>query len=279
MKIPFYKHRKFYEAITTIISNFALWNFFTGRLYTGILKAIPFPIMNCYACPASVFSCPIGTLSHMMVMAKFPFYTLGILTSVSIPFGRFICGWICPFGFFQDMLYKVRTKKFKMPKKLEYFKYLMLIFPVLLLPFICKKHLFCMICPVGTVEAGIYWVGFHENIRRMAGWLFNFKVLVAVLIVAGSVFTKRPFCRFFCPLGAFFSLFNKISPIEFTHDKHLCTKCNHCQDVCPVDHKIYEDPNSPSCIRCLNCIRECKALDIKYPSLFSDIGKFQNSSK
>ncbi|WP_022846633.1 MULTISPECIES: 4Fe-4S binding protein [unclassified Desulfurobacterium] len=268
MKVPFFKNRRFYQSITAIISNLAVWNFFSGKLYTGILKAIPFPSMNCYACPASVFSCPIGTLSHLMVMAKFPFYTLGILGSVSLPFGRWICGWICPFGLLQDMLYKIPTPKVRMPKKLELIKFAMLLFPVLILPYFLKKHLFCMMCPVGTLEAGLYWVGFHPEIRRLAGMLFSFKVAVMILIVGGAIFTKRPFCRFFCPLGALFSLFNKVSPIRFTHDASLCTRCNHCQDVCPVDHKIYEDPNSTSCIRCLNCIRDCKALDIEYPSIF-----------
>ena len=254
------KNRRLYETATAVIANLPFINFLTERLYTGNFKSIPIPVMNCYACPASVFSCPIGTLVHFMSILKFPFLVLGIIGTIGASFGRWICGWACPFGLLQDMIYKLPSIKLEPPLKLRYLKYIFLIFGVFLLPPILKEHVFCMICPVGTLEAGIYWVGVNTMIANMAGAFFLFKLSFASLILYLSVFIKRPFCRYICPLGALFSLFNRFSMVNIDVDRKSCIGCNLCQKSCPVNHAIYKDPRSTECIRCLNCVRICPAV-------------------
>ena len=262
LKVSVLKNRRLYQFLTAILANFPLCNFFTARLYTGKLKSIPLPIMNCYACPASVYSCPIGTLSHFLVVSKVPLLTLGVIAAVSASFGRWICGWVCPFGLLQDLLHKIPSAKFELPRPFVYVKYLMLIFGVLLLPYLFKEHYFCMVCPTGTLEAGIYWVAVSTMILNMAGAFFLFKLALTSMFLYGSIFIKRPFCRYFCPLGALFSLFNAISIVDFKLEKEECSQCNLCQKSCPVNYRIYENPNSPACLRCLNCVRICRAVNV-----------------
>jgi polyferredoxin len=266
-KVPFFKNRRLFQALTGLFSNLAIFNFFTARLYTGKLKSIPFPIMNCYACPASVYSCPIGTLSHFFVVSKIPFLTIGVIAGISATFGRWICGWACPFGLVQDLLFKIPSMKFELPKVFVYLKYVMLALGVILLPFFFKEPYFCMVCPTGTLEAGIYWVAVSSMILNMAGAFFLFKLSLGVLFLYGSVFIKRPFCRYVCPLGAAFSIFNKLSIVDFKVEKEKCIECNLCKKSCPVDYKIYEDPNSPACLRCLNCVRVCSIVKVSYPTI------------
>ena len=268
LSVPFLKNRRLFQFLTGFMANFQIFNFITARLYIGKLKSIPFPIMNCYACPASVYSCPIGTLSHFLVISKIPLLTVGIITAVSSTFGRWICGWICPFGLIQDLLHKIPSMEFDLPRPFVYLKYLMLIFGVILLPFLFKEHYFCMVCPTGTIEAGIYWVAASSMILNMAGPFFLFKLAFGSMFLYGSIFIKRPFCRYICPLGAFFSIFNKLSIVDFRVEKEACIECNLCKKSCPVNYPIYEDPNSPACLRCLNCVRICPAVKIDYPSLF-----------
>ena len=62
------------------------------------LKGIPCPGMNCYACPAATFACPIGSLQHFAVIRQIPIYLLGVLSLIGILVGRLACGWTCPFG-------------------------------------------------------------------------------------------------------------------------------------------------------------------------------------
>ncbi|WP_163328006.1 4Fe-4S binding protein [Desulfurobacterium thermolithotrophum] len=266
LKVSLFKNRRIYQFLTGILVNFQLLNFFTGRLYTGKLKSIPFPVLNCYACPASVYSCPIGTLAHFMIITKVPLITIGIVAAVSTTFGRWICGWICPFGLVQDLLYKIPSMKFNLPKHFVYLKYLMLVLGVILLPLIWKEPYFCMICPTGTLEAGIYWIAVSSMILNMAGSFFLFKLALGSMFLYGSIFIKRPFCRYICPLGALFSIFNKFSIVDFKVDKEKCIECNLCRKSCPVDYPIYKDPNSPTCLRCLNCVKVCKIIDVNYPS-------------
>ena len=266
LKVPFLKNRRLFQFLTGFMANFQIFNFITARLYTGRLKSIPFPIMNCYACPASVYSCPIGTLSHFLVISKIPLLTVGVIAAVSSTFGRWICGWICPFGLIQDLLHKIPSMKFDLPRPFVYVKYPMLIFGVILLPFLFKEHYFCMVCPTGTIEAGIYWVAASSMILNMAGPFFLFKLAFGSMFLYGSIFIKRPFCRYICPLGAFFSIFNKLSIVNFKVEKEDCIECNLCKKSCPVNYPIYEDPNSPACLRCLNCVRVCPVVKIDYPS-------------
>ena len=265
MKLPLLKSRRLYQSLTALLANLHLFGFFTARLYTGKLKSIPLPIMNCYACPASVYSCPIGTLSHFLVISKVPLLTLGIIATVSASFGRWICGWICPFGLIQDLLHRIPSVKFELPRPFVYVKYLMLLFGVLLPPYLLKEHYFCMVCPAGTLEAGIYWVAASTMVLNMAGAFFLFKLALGSMFLYGSIFIKRPFCRYFCPLGALFSVFNKLSIVDFKLEKEDCIECNLCQKACPVNYQIFKDPNSPACLRCLNCVKICSAVKVNFP--------------
>jgi len=269
LKVSLFKNRRFYQLLTALTANLPLYNFITARLYTGKLKSFPFPIMNCYACPAALYSCPIGTISHFLVINKFPLFALGVIGAVSASFGRWICGWVCPFGLLQDLLNKIPSMKLELPHFFVYAKYLMLALGVILLPFLFKEHYFCMVCPTGTIEAGIYWVAVSSAILNMAGAFFLFKLALGSAFLYGSIFIKRPFCRYFCPLGALFSLFNKLSIVDFSVDKKGCIECELCKKSCPVDYSIYKDPNSPACLRCLNCVRVCPVVEVNFPKLTS----------
>ena len=76
---------------------------------------------------------------------------------------------------------------------------------------------------------------------------------------------KRPFCRYACPLGLLFSLFNRVSLLKLEVSPS-CNQCDACVKVCPVDIKVYEDPNSGQCIRCLNCLA-CTKVKVAVPLL------------
>ena len=90
--------------------------------------------------------------------------------------------------------------------------------------------------------------------REYLGWLFTWKCLVLVLCVAGAVFCYRFFCRFLCPLGAFYSLFNKTALVRPRVDPHRCTGCGRCVSHCKMDIKQVGDRE---CISCMDCKQHC----------------------
>ena len=82
------------------------------------------------------------------------------------------------------------------------------------------------------------------------------RTALAVLLLL-SVAVYRPFCRYLCPLGAVYGLFNPIAFYRFTVEQDACTHCGKCQKSCPMDLPVRDAPNSPECIRCGKCIHAC----------------------
>jgi polyferredoxin len=144
-------------------------------------------------------------------------------------------------------------------------KYVVLVVFVVFLPLFIMDEFgfgqtwFCKwICPAGTLEAGLSLAAISPDIRGQLGFLFSWKVALLVLFVVWMIVSKRPFCRTTCPLGAIFSLFNKVSLFQLVTFDDKCTLCNKCWEDCPVDIKVYERANSQECVRCLKCIDSCK---------------------
>ena len=166
------------------------------------------------------------------------------------------------------MLYKIPTPKLKIPEKadkiLRYLKYVMLFVFVFTLPFFYRNEVkvgmpwFCkFICPVGTLEGGIPLVLLNKGMRAAAGALFRWKFVIMILCVLASVFIYRPFCKYMCPLGAFYALFQKISVLRMSFDELSCVNCGACARQCKMGVDPMRNPNSAECIRCGECVKVC----------------------
>mgnify|MGYP000031908263 FL=1 len=80
-------------------------------------------------------------------------------------------------------------------------------------------------------------------------------VLAAVVIL--SVLFYRPFCKWLCPLGAFYALFNRVSLTGMQVDQHKCVHCGRCEKACKMDVDVTKAPDHPECIRCGMCVKAC----------------------
>ena len=200
------RFRGWIQAAATLISNIHLPNFFKGSIYQGQGKAVCVPGLNCYSCPAASGSCPIGAFQAVVGSSKFSFsyYVTGFLILLGVLLGRFICGFLCPFGWLQELLHKIPTKKFstKKLKPLTYVKYVVLVLTVILLPILVVNDLgmgdpfFCKyICPQGVLEGAIPLSIIDENLRAALGELFTWKLAVLIAVVVLSVLFFRPFCK------------------------------------------------------------------------------------
>ena len=241
-------YKKRYRRIAQLGSLVAYNSYFFSAL-----KACPVPGLNCYACPLAVGACPIGSLQHFMIIERIPFFLIGFFTLIGGLIGRMVCGWLCPIGWLQEMIHKIPSPKWRIKfRPLRYLKYIILVGLVLIIPYVTKAPWFSKLCFVGTLEAGIPLALFDGSIRSMIGTLFFVKLAITLVLLGLFVFVKRPFCRFLCPLGAIYSVFNRFSYFHLDV-ADSCNNCNRCQDICPVDLKVYEEPNSTECIRCLEC--------------------------
>lgn len=255
--------RRYTQIAAVLVANPWFYYFKSRMIYRGSPKGICLPGMNCYACPLALYSCPIGALQHSLAArsAGAMLYVVGTLAAIGAFVGRMPCGWICPFGFLQDLLYKVPLPKLRLPRWAGYFKYVTLAILAVILPLAVQVHWFSRLCPVGTLEGGIPLQALPPSgVTRATlqpGVFFWLKIAILTIFLLWMMATKRPFCRTACPLGAIWSLFNPISLYRLQVDGNICMKCGKCRDVCPVDISVYENPNSPECVRCLECKKAC----------------------
>lgn len=211
------RKRKLTQLICAVLYNCHITGFAEGTIYQGDLKSVCIPELNCYSCPGAVFSCPLGSLQSALLSSKYrvPYYILGVLLLFGILLGRIICGFLCPFGLVQELLYMIPTKKLKKnvwTRRLSFLKYVILAVFVIGIPLVLLTPGFCKyICPAGTLEGGIPLLLKNESLRQLAGRLFQWKMLLLVLLLLSCVVIFRSFCRFLCPLGAFYGLFHRFS--------------------------------------------------------------------
>ena len=262
-----------------LLFNANVQGFTTGSIYQGNSKVFCAPGINCYSCPGAVAACPLGSLQGAFSSPNHNtlYYIAGILLLYGVLFGRMICGWLCPFGLIGELLYKIKTPKLKkspITRILSFFKYVVLVFFVGIVPVIYAIRnvplpAFCKyICPIGTIEGGLGLLSNEVNssMFSLLGPLFTWKFMLMVSIVVGSIFIFRLFCRFLCPLGALYGLFNKVSAFGVQVDEEKCTHCNLCTSHCKVDIKHVGDQE---CISCGECIGVCptKAISWKGPKI------------
>ncbi len=258
------------QILWALLTNSYLIGFVQGKIYKGKLKNLCVPGLNCYSCPGAAGTCPIGAMQAVIGNwnFKFAFYAAGFLMFVGALMGRFVCGWLCPFGLIQDLLYKIlfprKLRTFKGDRLLRKLKYVVLLFFVILLPMFLVDVLgqgapyFCkLICPVGTLEGGIPLVLLNKSMHGALGWLYAWKNVLLLFTVFLSILIYRPFCKYICPLGAVYSVFNPISVFRYRIDREKCVGCDACAKVCKMQVNPAENPNHPECIRCGQCKKAC----------------------
>jgi ferredoxin-type protein NapH len=235
------------------------------------LHGIPGCVFHCYSCPLSAFGCPVGIAANYAalfpVTFEIPFLLIGVLLVSGALVGSLICGWACPFGFLQDLLGKLTPRKLVLPAWTGYFRYVVLVGLVIALPMILgyrgipyeeQSVSICRTCPAGALEAGLPFS--VASVWGGNAWLMStFKTVLLVVFFGAAVVIYRPWCRLFCPLGGWLSLFNRWSMFHLQFKGQACAECNLCRTRCPVGVKVDEAVNVTNCIRCLECTR-CGAM-------------------
>ena len=269
------RFRGWIQAGAALLTNIHLPNFLKGSIYQGGGKTVCVPGLNCYSCPAASGACPIGAFQAVVGSSKFRFsyYITGFLILLGVLLGRFICGFLCPFGWFQELLHKIPSPKLSTKKlrPLTYLKYAVLLLMVVLLPALLVNDVgmgdpfFCKyLCPQGVLEGAIPLSAVNAGIRSALGSLFTWKFSILLAVVVLSVIFYRPFCKWLCPLGAFYALLNKVSLFQMKVDQNKCVSCGKCARACKMDVDVTKSPNHTECIRCGMCIRACPTDAIRF---------------
>lgn len=268
--------RKWIQLASALIYNANLQGFIKGEIFQGRGKGMCVPGLNCYSCPGAIAACPLGSLQNALssVTYRWPMYIVGVLLLFGLLLGRIICGFLCPFGWLQELLYKIplpKIKKNRFTRLLSYGKYVVLAVFVAAIPLYqgirngMPVPAFCKyICPAGTLEGGIPLVSRNSALQELTGALFSWKVFVMAVILISACVLYRSFCRFLCPLGAIYSLFAKVSILGIQVEKDSCNHCNACVRACKMDIKM---PGDRECIQCGECMEACSRQAIRWKTV------------
>ncbi len=224
---------------------------------------ICFPVFNCHSCPVAVFACPLGIIGQFVSVSLIPLTVIGAVALAGLLVGRFLCGWACPFGFLQELLYKVPYIRFGIPAWTRHIKYGVFAGLVVAVPFFLGTEsnlYFCRLCPVATIESSIPWA-----VTKGAPDLVWLAVRLAVLftIVILVMGHRRFFCKVLCPLGACLSVFNRFAYLFPQRNEDKCVDCETCRKHCPMDPETRDGrlgafgTRPEECISCLECQNKC----------------------
>jgi ferredoxin-type protein NapH len=245
------------------------------------LHSVCGPVFHCYSCPLATFACPIGVMANFSAVHVFPMLAVGTVLLVGALVGSFVCGWVCPFGFLQDLIARIPTHKFELPSWMGYTRYAVLGGLVLAIPyFFGEGHplFFCRLCPAGALEAAV-----PRSVQQAAsgqidllGWSQILPSWPKMLILNGllvlMLFTWRPWCTLFCPLGAIYSLCNRGSVFFLRFHAEQCNDCDLCRRLCRYRGRGERRGGEMRCIRCLDCTR-CDAMTVS--SVFARSGRLE----
>ena len=258
--------RRLVQVYSALLYNAHLKGFVTGEIYRGKTKAVCVPGFNCYSCPGAVGACPLGSIQNALASTghRAGWYVLGILLLYGVMLGRTVCGWICPLGWIQELLHRIPTPKIRKStatRTLTWLKYIVLAVFVVVVPLWYGLALdiplpaFCKyICPAGTLEGAMGLLPTNHDFFSMLGILFTRKYVIMLIIGLACIFCYRSFCRFLCPLGAIYGLFNRFNIIGVKVDPNRCNQCGACVRHCEMDIRRVGDHE---CINCGKCVEHC----------------------
>lgn len=220
------------------------------------------PVLNCHSCPTSLFACPLGVIGQFAYVGLIPLTVIGAIALVGLVAGRILCGWVCPFGLAQELLYKVPYVKLAIPGWTRFVKYGVFGGLVVAVPyFFSPDHplYFCRVCPVGTIESSIPWAIINGTTNALH---LGVRLGILAVIVVLAMGHRRFFCKVLCPIGACLSVFNRFAAI-FPFRNAKCIDCGTCNRVCPMEcvpnknpFGVYDDV-AEECISCLECHKKC----------------------
>ena len=226
------------------------------------------PVLSCHSCALTWLACPVGVFVNYSSYQIFPFIAVGTVLLVGALLGRLLCGWICPFGLVQDLLYRIRGRKIELPRWANHIKYGVLVLFVVLLPWFFGEDSwgsFCRYCPAAALQVRL--PGFIASRFEVTGATVV-KFVVLGVVIFGAIVASRSFCRVLCPIGALLAPLNYVSFWVVRPTGNECITCQACDKACITEiapsARLVEDipaNRALDCVVCHECTAACRKVE------------------
>ncbi|MEM3623036.1 MAG: 4Fe-4S binding protein [Candidatus Bathyarchaeia archaeon] len=275
------------------IIQFLSFIFFSAMVFNLVSQPLLLPILWTWGFQSNIVGDAFTALQLMFYDVVFPWLALASFLITGILVGKSLCGWVCPFGFIQDLIDFAKRKKIEISPRthesMVYVKYVILgIVLFISITFSAAKVVgvhrsyegalgifveapFTTLSPAETLFATLpngilnFKNAIAENpaLDVLSGiaslpplfWIQLF-ILVGVLVFAAYV--PRSWCKYFCPHGAIMAILNRFSFLGLKRDLTKCAKaeCRRCVEVCPMRVRILDLPwEKFSDPECIYCLK------------------------
>ena len=288
-----------------IISLIVFFVLFNAILFGFQPLPLVLPVLQSMGDPAKTVGDAFATMQYMLWQPVFPWLSIASFLIVAVLLGRMTCGWVCPFGFVQEILGYVKRKHLEISPRTHnemiYVKYVILgatLFVSLTVAVtaalgvgqnyknafgVFAQAPFDVLSPHDTLFAALPNIVYkavsaqspYTDIGVIGSFspLFWVRLFILALVLVFAFYTPRSWCRYLCPVGATLALMNRFSFLGLKREAVHCTKesCRSCVEVCPMKVPILDLPwekfTHPECIYCLECVDACttKAIRPKVP--------------
>jgi polyferredoxin len=239
---------------------------------------------------------PLVALGTVLTTHKlyWPLLWAVLIIILTFVFGRFFCGWICPFGSIhqfsgylahktQKLSQKVNLNKYRKFQNIKY--YILIIFVVMaILPFSGGSLQTGLLDPISLVtrtfnQIIIPVLDASSNITSLSTRYSAESLIIFIVFLLAIFLNKllpRFYCRFICPLGALFAVFSSVAFFRIGKNNNHCTDCKKCEASCEGGCSPNNEIRNAECVMCFNCYDECPEDVITYQVYPSTAGEISS---
>lgn len=206
---------------------------------------------------------PLAALQVMLasgvVLPAFIFSALLVAAFYFVLGGRTFCAWVCPVHLVTELGDKVRSslRRGERTFPLSWKKWLLAL--TLVVTLLTGLPLFEIVSPIGIFNRALVF-GSWTGLFMLGG-----------IVVAETAVARRLWCRSLCPLGGFYSILGRYSPVKVRFSQAACSGCGDCVRICPVE-EVLQSPigerealvKSGECTRCGECVDICPTRAITF---------------
>lgn len=226
-----------------------------------IASLLLFPITLYYFSPALIINAGLQGI----INGSFIVFVLMLI--LSVPFGRFFCGYLCPAGGLQECAFLINGKSSRQGWK-NYIKYI--IWGVWL-----AAVAFCYLQSKGIIGIDFFFETQNGISVTSAQSYIIYYGIVCLVFIPAVLFGKRIFCHYFCWMAPFMILGTKLRRLLHLPGLHIragegqCISCGKCSKACPMSIDVVAavkegGVKSAECIQCGACVDQCPHAVLSY---------------